>query len=71
MELAWQMIMVDNCDDKAIALVGTIAWKMWGNRNEIRNDGKRLGELDLCYDASLWLLQFQEANEASAATVPM
>ena len=42
-----------------------------GNRNEIRNGGKRLGELDLCHDASLWLLQFQEANEATAATVPV
>ena len=63
------MIMVDHCDDSAVALIGMIAWRIWGNRNEFRNGGKRLGELDLCHDASLWLLQFPEANEA--ATVPV
>ena len=41
---------------------------MWGNRNEVRHGGKRLGELELCHDASIWLLQFQEANEATATT---
>jgi len=29
MELAWKMIMVDHCDDSAVALVGMIAWRMW------------------------------------------
>ena len=48
-------------------LMGTIAWRLWGNRNEIRNGGKRLGELELCHDASLWPLQFKEANEATTA----
>ena len=27
--------------------------------------------MELCHDASLWLLQFQEANEATAATAPV
>ena len=45
-----------------------IAWKMWGNRNEIHIGGKRLGELELCRDASLWLLEFQEAT---AAAIPL
>ena len=57
-ELAWKMIMVDQCHVSMVALMGTIAWRLWGNRNEIRNGGKRLGELELCHDASLWLLQF-------------
>jgi len=38
---------------------------MWGNHNEIRNGGKRLGELELCCDASMWLLEFQEATAAA------
>ena len=71
MELAWKMIMVDHCDHSVVALMGTIAWRMWGDINEIRNGDKRLGELELCHDASLWLLQFQEANEATAATIPV
>ena len=58
MEFAWKMIKLDRCDESAIALMGTIAWRMWGNRNEIHNGGKRLGELVLCCDASLWLLEF-------------
>ena len=63
--------MVDQCHDSMVALMGTIAWRLWGNRNEIRNGGKRLGELELCHDASLWLLQFKEANEATTATTPV
>ena len=71
MELAWKMIMVDQCHDSMVALMGMIAWRLWGNKNEIRNGGKRLGEMELCHDASLWLLQFQEANEATIATAPV
>ena len=63
--------MVDQCHDSMVALMGTIAWRLWGNRNEIRNGGKRLGELELCHDASLWPLQFKEANEATIATTPV
>ena len=63
--------MVDQCHDSMVALMGTIAWRLWGNINEIRNGGKRLGELELCHDASLWLLQFKEANEATTSTTPV
>ena len=35
MELAWKMIMVDQCHDSMVALMGTIAWRLWGNKNEI------------------------------------
>ena len=44
------------------ALMGTIAWRLWGNRNEVRNSGKWLSEMELCHDASMWLLEFQEAT---------
>ncbi|XP_075640370.1 uncharacterized protein LOC142612137 [Castanea sativa] len=60
--------MVDHSDDNAVALMGTIAWRLWGNRNETHNGGRRLGEAELCRDAYLWLLEFQEAT---AATVPL
>nr|POF27163.1 hypothetical protein CFP56_08534 [Quercus suber] len=62
MELAWLMIMVDRCDENSAALMGTIAWRLWGNRNEMRNSGKRLSEMELCRDASMWLLEYQEAT---------
>ena len=65
------MIMVDQCHDSMVALIGTIAWRLWGNKNEICNGGKRLSELELCHDASLWLLQFKEANEATTAMTPV
>ena len=58
MELAWKMLTVDRCHESMVALMGTIAWRLWGNRNEVRHGGKRLGELELCHDASIWLLQF-------------
>ena len=62
MKLAWRMIMVDRCDENATALMGTIAWRLWGNRNEVRNGGKRLSEMELCCDATMWLLEFQEVT---------
>ena len=54
--------MVDRCDENAAALMGTIAWRLWGNRNEVRHGGKRLSEMELCCDATMWLLEFQEAT---------
>ena len=51
MELAWKLLMVERCNENVAALMGTIAWRMWGNWNEIRNGGKRLGEMELCCDA--------------------
>ena len=68
MELAWKMLMKDHCDESVVALVGTIAWRMWGNRNETHNGGKRLRELELFRDASMWLLEYQEATAATAPT---
>ena len=68
MELVWKMLMVDRYYDSMVAMMGMIAWRLWGNRNKVHHGGKRLGELELCHDASIWLLQFQEANEATAAT---
>ena len=62
MELAWRMIMVDRCDENATALMVTIAWRLWRNRNEICNGGKWLTEMELCRDASMWPLEFQEAT---------
>ena len=61
-------MMIDHFDDSVVALVGTIAWRLWGNQNEVHNGGKRLGELELCHDASFWLLEYQEAI---TAVVPM
>ena len=51
-------MMIDHCDEGVMALVGTIALRLWGNRNEIRNGGKRIGELELLCEASLWLLEY-------------
>ena len=66
MDLAWRLIMVDRCDDTIAALMGTIAWRLWGNRNEVRNGGKRLSEMELCRDASMWLLEFQDATVSAS-----
>ena len=33
MELAWKLLMVERCNENVAALMGTIAWRMWGNWN--------------------------------------
>ena len=73
MELAWKMMMIDHFDDSAVALVGIITWRLWGNQNEVHKGGKRLGEFELCRDASFWLVEYQEATTIAVPmqTVPV
>ena len=47
LDLLWKMMMVDDCEENIIDLVVTIAWSIWANRNEVRNGGKKKGELEL------------------------
>ena len=35
------MIMGGTYDESKVALVATIAWEIWGNRNEVRNVSKK------------------------------
>ena len=46
-DLMWHMIMEGNYDESKVALVATIAWAIWGNRNEVRNGGKRKSGCEL------------------------
>lgn len=57
-ELLWKMTTNDHCDEGVIALVGTIAWRLLGNPNEIQKGGKRIGELELLGGASSLLLEY-------------
>ena len=54
--------MNNHCNEGVIALVGMIAWRLWGNPNEIRKGGKRIGELELLCGASSLLLEYQETT---------
>ena len=47
LDLLWKMMMVDDCEGNIIALVVTIAWSIWTNRNEVHNGGTKKGELEL------------------------
>ena len=35
LDLLWKMMMEDDCEENIIALVVTIAWSIWANRNEV------------------------------------
>ena len=45
-----------------IAKVVTYAWSLWGNRNEIRQGGKRKTGLELVRGAAQYLEEFYAAN---------
>lgn len=57
-----EMMINDHCDEGVITLVGTIARRLLGNRNELQNGGKWIGELELLRGASLLLLEYREAS---------
>ena len=40
-DLLWFLLMIESFDEEKVALVVTIAWSMWSNRNEVRHGGTR------------------------------
>ena len=39
-DLLWNLMVVRKYDDERVAMVVTVAWAIWANKNEVRN-GKR------------------------------
>uniref|UniRef100_A0A7N2KNN9 Uncharacterized protein n=1 Tax=Quercus lobata TaxID=97700 RepID=A0A7N2KNN9_QUELO len=56
-------------DESKVALVATIAWAIWGNRNEVRNGSKKKSGNELVQWTSHYLKEYYAALERPA-TVP-
>lgn len=40
-DLMWNLLMPDSYDEDKVAMVVTIAWSIWFNRNEVRHRGSK------------------------------
>ena len=65
-DLMWHMIMEGKYDESKVALVATIAWAIWGNRNEVRNGGKRKTGCELVQWTSQYLREYYAAIDRPA-----
>ena len=65
----WHMIMGGTYDKSKVALVATIAWAIWGSRNEVHNGGKKKSGCELVQWTSRYLKEYYAAIERPA-TVP-
>ena len=60
-DLMWHMMMEGAYDESKVALVATLAWAMWGNRNEVRNGGKKKTGCELVQWTSRYLKEYYAA----------
>ena len=65
----WKMMMLDDCEENILALVVTIAWSIWTNCNEVRNGGKKKGELELLQWSCQYLQEYVGAKKLSIKAV--
>ena len=68
LDLLWKM-MLDDCEENILALVVTIAWSIWTNCNEVRNGGKKKGELELLQGSCQYLQEYVGAKKLSIKAV--
>ena len=69
LNLLWKMMMLDDCEENILALVVTIAWSIWTNRNEVRNGGKKKGELELLQWPCQYLQEYVGGKKLSIKAV--
>ncbi|XP_075645445.1 uncharacterized protein LOC142616482 [Castanea sativa] len=53
-------------DESEVALIATIAWAIWGNRNEVRNGGKKKSGCELVQWTSRYLKEYYATLERPA-----
>lgn len=57
----WNLLISSPYDEKKVAMVVTIAWDIWFNRNEVRNGGSKKTEMALVQ----WTIQYLEEYSAT------
>nr|POF25455.1 hypothetical protein CFP56_15447 [Quercus suber] len=53
----WHLVMTDRVEETKIALIVTIAWALWCNRNEVRTGGKRKSGREITTWAATYLAE--------------
>lgn len=58
--------MIESFDEEKVALVVTIAWPLWSNRNLVRHGGTRKTPEALVQWASHYLIEYVAAMDSNA-----
>ena len=61
-DLVWHLMMLEEYDEDKIAVVVTIAWSMWTNRNEVRYGGTKMTGEALVKWSAQYLEEYRCAN---------
>ena len=62
-DLMWHTIMEGQYDESKVALAATIAWAIWGNRNEVWNGGKKKSGSEIVQWSSRYLKEYHAVTE--------
>lgn len=65
-DLLWFLLMIESFDEEKVALVVTIAWPLWSNRNLVRHGGTRKTPEALVQWASHYLIEYVAAMDSNA-----
>lgn len=65
-DLLWFLLMIESFDEEKVALVVTIAWSLWSNRNSVRHWGTRKTPKALVQWASHYLIEYAAVMDSNA-----
>ena len=63
-DLLWFLLMIESFDEDKVALVVTVAWVLWSNRNEIRHGAERKSSEAIVHWVNQYLLEYSMATES-------
>lgn len=66
-DLLWFLLMLESFDEEKKALMVTVAWSLWCNRNEIRYVGLRKSPEALVQGATHYLMEYAAATKIAPA----
>ena len=62
----WFLLMIESFDEENVALVVTIAWSLWSNRNSVRHGGSKKTPKALVQWASHYLIDYAASTVSNA-----
>ena len=69
-DLLWNLMVVRKYDEERVAMVVTVAWAIWANRNEVRNGKRKRTGRDIVQWTSQYLAGYLAANDSPRFTSP-
>lgn len=69
-DILWHMIILDQVEEARVAMVVTVAWVLWCNRNVTRTGGKKKSGREMAHWAATYLAKYTTATELPGPPTP-